>query len=84
DAMTMSVVGPAVNTASRLEAVAKGANVQLALSALVARHALLDTTGLSVLATDIRGLRAPLDVVLLPSARDITARLGSAIHGAID
>jgi adenylate cyclase len=84
DAMTMSVVGPAVNTASRLEAVAKGANVQLALSALVARHAMLDTSGLPVSATDIRGLLVPLDVVLMSSAREITARLGTATRAAID
>ena len=81
DAMTTAVVGPAVNVAARLEAVAKEAGVQLAMSGIVARHARLDTSGLSVRSTDIRGLQAPLDVVLLASAREITRRFGSQTGG---
>ena len=74
DAMTMSVVGPAVNFASRLESVAKQADVQLAVSADVARHAGLDIIGLSMQPTAIRGSQYPLDVLLVPSARDLLSR----------
>jgi len=72
--MTMSVVGPAVNVASRLEFVAKQADVQLAVSAEVARHAALDVDALEIQATPIRGTLHPLDVLLVPHARELLAR----------
>jgi adenylate cyclase len=78
DSMRMSVVGPAVNIASRLEAVAKQADVQLAVSAEVASHAGLDTVGLSIETTPIRGSRQPVDVLLVPKAHDLLTRFRSA------
>lgn len=78
DAMTMTVVGPAVNVASRLEAVAKQAEVQLAVSMEVARHAALDTGGLPTRSTPIRGLQEPVDVLLVASARELLGRVGRA------
>ena len=75
DSMRMSVVGPAVNVASRLEAVAKQAEVQLAVSAEAARHAGLDTDGLSIETTPIRGSQHPIDVLLVPTARELVPRL---------
>ena len=76
DAMTMSVVGPAVNVASRLEFVAKHANVQLAVSLEVASKAGLDTRGLSMQATEIRGSTQPVNVFLVESAKDLLSRFG--------
>ena len=80
DAVSTSVVGLAMNIASRMETLAKQRGVQLALSQTVADDAGLDTRGLRVEATDVRGLQAPLGVVLVAAARDLTARLnGSAV-----
>jgi adenylate cyclase len=78
DAMSMTVVGPAVNVASRLEAVAKQAEVQLAVSMAVARHAALDTRDLPTRSAPIRGLQEPVDVLLVASARDLLGRVGRA------
>jgi adenylate cyclase len=75
DSMRMSVVGPAVNVASRLEAVAKQADVQLAVSVEAARHAGLDTEGLSIETTPIRGSQHEIDVLLVPNARELITRL---------
>jgi adenylate cyclase len=75
DAMAMSIVGPAVNVASRLEFVAKEMNVQLACSAEVALQGGLETTGLVRRSTPIRGSAQPLEVLLFESARDLLPRL---------
>jgi adenylate cyclase len=77
DSLRMSVVGPAVNVASRLEAVAKQAEVQLAVSAEVTRHAGLDTAGLASESVAIRGVRQPVDVLLVAHARDLLTRFRS-------
>jgi adenylate cyclase len=74
DAMRMSIVGPAVNIASRLEAAAKEAEVQLAVSAEAARNAGLDTIGMPNRTLSIRGSLLPLDVLLIPSARELLTR----------
>lgn len=75
EAMTLSVVGPAVNVASRLEALAKQADVQLAVSAEAARHAGLDVAGLALQTTAIRGSQLPLEVVLVGRASELPDRL---------
>ena len=75
EASTLSVVGRAVNVASRLEAVAKQADVQLAVSAEAARHAGLDITGLALQRIAIRGSQQPLEVVLVERAQELIARL---------
>jgi len=74
EAASMSVVGPAVNVASRLETQAKASNVQLAMSLAVARHAGLDIRGLPLSTVPIRG-SADLEVLFLVAARTIVARL---------
>ncbi|MGY2052867.1 adenylate/guanylate cyclase domain-containing protein [Methylobacterium sp. JK268] len=68
----MSAIGPAVNIASRLEALAKGAEVQLAASAEAARRAGLSLDGLRTEVTDIRGSGRPLDVLYAARASDLT------------
>ena len=80
DAQSQSVVGLAINVASRMEVLAKQADVQIALSEVAAESAGLDTTGLRVESTDVRGLAQPIGVVFVPEARDIGERLnGKAI-----
>ncbi len=69
EAMTLSVVGPAVNIASRLEALAKLADVQLAMSADTAANAGIDCADLPIQSTPIRGARQPIEVVLVTKAR---------------
>ena len=76
DAVSTSVVGLAMNIASRMETLAKQRGVQLALSQTVADDAGLDTDGLQVETTEVRGLQAPLGVVLVGAARDLSSRLG--------
>ena len=78
EASTLSVVGPAVNVASRLEAVAKQADVQLAVSAQAARHAGLATEGLALQTIAIRGSQQPLEVVLVERAQELVMRLAQA------
>lgn len=77
DAVSDSVVGLAMNIASRLEALAKQRGVQLALSQSLAADAGLDTEGLRIEATEVRGLQAPLAVALVEAARDLSVRLKS-------
>jgi adenylate cyclase len=75
DWLRMSIVGPAVNVASRLEAAAKQADVQLAVSAEAARHAGLDSTGLQIETIPIRGSQHPIEVLLVANARELVTRL---------
>ncbi len=75
---TTSVVGLAVNVASRLETMAKGAGAQLALSRAVAEHANLDIGGLRAECAEVRGVSAPVEVVFVKAARDLLARLRDA------
>ena len=70
-----AVIGLPMNVASRLEALAKQAGVQLALSRVVADHAGLDTAGLRMEPIEVRGLSRPLDVVFVPSAGALLGRL---------
>lgn len=76
ESASMSVVGPAVNVASRLESVAKEMNVQLAMSVDAAIYAGVDTEGLLRRSTFIRGNAEPLDVLLIDSARQLLPRFG--------
>ena len=66
-----TVIGPAVNVASRLETVAKARNADLALSRECALAAGLDLTGLEVAEVEIRGLVAPFPVVVVPRVADM-------------
>ncbi len=74
----MSVVGLAVNVASRLETLAKQESVQLVLSRVVARHGGLDVTGLRAAPIDVRGLSEPLDVIFVEDAGALLERLEGA------
>lgn len=78
----MSVVGLAINVASRLEGLAKQHGVQLALSGTVARYGGLDTRGFRTEPIEVRGLSEPLDVVLVAAAGDLVIRLGAREQAA--
>ena len=68
---SLTVIGRVVNTAARLEDLTKEKNCQLILSATVADITGLDTTGFTHENTPIRGLPDPLDIVIIPRARDL-------------
>ena len=70
-----SVIGLAINVASRLEAIAKTAGAQIALSETVADHAGLDVRGLHRETQAVRGLEQPIGVVFMDQARAIKRRL---------
>ncbi|SFV14031.1 adenylate cyclase [Methylobacterium sp. 174MFSha1.1] len=71
----MSVIGPAVNLASRLESLAKAADVQLVASAEAAQRAGIALDGLRVETVAVRGVRAELPVIYAPRAADLARRL---------
>ncbi|AWB20960.1 adenylate/guanylate cyclase domain-containing protein [Methylobacterium currus] len=73
----MSVIGPAVNLASRLESLAKAADVQLVASAEAAERAGIALDGLRVETVAVRGVRAELPVIYAPRAVDLAGRLRS-------
>lgn len=74
DSAAVTVIGPTVNVASRIETIAKQENVQLAFSATLAAAAGvdLDGAGARVAAFEVKGVAEPVDVALLHRARDLT------------
>ncbi|WP_048447538.1 adenylate/guanylate cyclase domain-containing protein [Methylobacterium variabile] len=74
----MSVIGPAVNLASRLESLAKAADVQLVASAEAAGRAGIALDGLRVETVAVRGVTAPLPVIYAERARDLAGALSAA------
>ncbi len=73
-----SVIGPAVNLASRLESLAKAADVQIVASAEAAERAGIGLQGLRVETVAVRGVAAPLPVVYATHAGDLAGRLGAS------
>jgi adenylate cyclase len=71
EAVDLTVVGNAVNVASRMEAVAKEKGYQIVMSTDVARHAgCLDDAG-PVLTVHVRGVDDPMEVVGVFRGRDL-------------
>ena len=66
-----TVIGPAVNVASRLESLAKARNVELALSGECAIAAGLAIGSLVIDQVEIRGLDGPFPVVLVASIAEL-------------
>jgi adenylate cyclase len=67
----LTAIGDAVNVASRLETLAKDRNVQLVVSARLARFARVDLAAFEMQAIDIRGRRRPLPVHLVAAAGEL-------------
>jgi adenylate cyclase len=71
EAVDLTVIGNAVNVASRLEAVAKQKGFQIVMSADVATYAnCLEEAG-PVLIVNVRGVEAPMEVVGVLRGRDL-------------
>jgi adenylate cyclase len=77
-AASKTVIGPVVNVASRLEAVAKAHDAELALSRVVADWAGLETSGLRVEHESVRGVERPLEIVLVDRVATLNAELAAA------
>jgi adenylate cyclase len=81
EAVDMTVVGNAVNVASRLEAVAKEKGFQIVMSADVARYAgCLDDAGPTI-TVNVRGVEEPMEVVGVTRGRDLPASILIAVDG---
>ena len=81
-ATSVTAIGDAVNTASRLEALTKEFGAQLIVSSPLARHAGLDLSGFPSHQIDVRGRSAPLDVHVLEDAEALPAKAAEAVRNA--
>ena len=78
EAVDLTVVGNAVNVASRLEAVAKQKGFQIVMSSDVASYAdCLDDAG-PVMIVNVRGVEAPMEVIGVTRGRDLPASILAA------
>lgn len=77
-ATSLTAIGDAVNTASRLEAMTKEFGAQLIVSAPLAAHAGIDLAAFPQVQIDVRGRSQPLDVHVLQSALDLPATVADA------
>ncbi len=72
-ATSLTAIGDAVNTASRLEALTKNYEAQLIISAPLAAHAGIDLAAFPHQEIDVRGRSQPLEIHVLKSALDLPA-----------
>ena len=77
-ATSLTAIGDAVNTASRLETLTKDYDAQLVISEEVARHARLDQAALPRHEIMIRGREAPLAVLVVADALSLPGDLTTA------
>ena len=81
EAVDLTVVGNAVNVASRLEGVAKEKGFQIVMSAEVAAYAgCADDLG-PALTVNVRGVEEPMDVIGVARGRDLPASILSPVEG---
>ncbi|WP_414470925.1 adenylate/guanylate cyclase domain-containing protein [Microvirga sp. M2] len=73
-ATNLTAVGDTLNTASRLEALAKDLDAELVVSDELAKRAKLDLAGSRRQTLTMRGRTAPLDVWVIPDARALAKR----------
>jgi len=71
-----TVIGPAVNVASRLESLSKEHHVQLVASAALARQAGLPSGVFPEATVTVRGASEPVAVLLIKEGRDLAPYLG--------
>ena len=78
EAVDLTVVGNAVNVASRLEALSKEKGLQIVMSAEVARHAgCLDDAG-PAMTVNVRGVDEPMSMIGVARGRDLPASILSS------
>ncbi len=81
EAVDLTVIGNAVNVASRLEGVAKEKGFQIVISSEVAGYAgCADDLG-PALTVNVRGVEEPMDVIGVARGRDLPASILSPIEG---
>jgi adenylate cyclase len=75
EAVDLTVVGNAVNVASRLEALSKERDCQIVMSAEVAGHAGCLDDFLSSTTVNVRGVGEPMQVIAVARGRDLPASI---------
>jgi adenylate cyclase len=84
ETIDLTVIGSAVNVASRLEALSKEKGCQIMLSRRVARHAGWDADGQFSATVDVRGVNEPVEVVGVARGRDLPAAILATVSGEDD
>ncbi|HYM29984.1 MAG TPA: adenylate/guanylate cyclase domain-containing protein [Candidatus Cybelea sp.] len=69
--MSLTAIGDAVNTASRLEQLTKEFGVELVVSNRVAKRAGISLAGFARRDIEVRGRTQPMPIYLVPSGRDL-------------
>lgn len=77
DAVSMTAIGDAVNTASRLETLTKEHTCQLIISAQVERRAGVDLSAYQSHQIEVRGRNEPLTIRVVPDATTLGAALSA-------
>ena len=72
-----TVIGPAVNVASRLESLTKEHGVQIVASADLARQAGLPASAFPEVSVTVRGASGPVDVLLIAKGSDLAPYLAA-------
>ncbi len=78
----MTVIGSAVNVASRFEAIAKDKGAQIIISREVARLAGWTPAPELISKVDVRGVSEPMEIVAILRGRDLPASLLASMHDA--
>jgi adenylate cyclase len=73
-AMSLTAVGDTINTASRLEGLAKDREAELVISEDLSRLAGLDLAGVEQQTLTVRGRSQPITAWILPDARALAQR----------
>ena len=79
DSAELTVIGNAVNVASRLEALAKEKGFQIMLSRAVARQAGWEPSSEFTTTIEVRGVAEPVEVIGFPRGRDLPASILAVI-----
>jgi len=79
ETVDFTVIGNAVNVASRLEALAKDKGFQIMVSREVARQARWEPSSEFTTSVEVRGVAAPVDVIGFPRGRDLPASILAAV-----
>src|SRR3546814_14182939 len=81
-ATSLTAIGDAVNTASRLEAMTKEFGAQLNVPAPLAAHAGIDLAAFPHVQIDVRGRSQPLDLLVLARSLDLPASAPATLRAA--